>query len=181
MLRQLFRVVLTLALLVGFLVIAAFGFTALTLIVGDWFYERIWRAVEQSWAGSPAALSRDSGAGSPTRCGCWCRRCSARCSLADRAGAAWSAAWWAVLGCVFSGAHPRPRTHRPAARGARTTHVQRRALLRASRRTLGFGVAVQLCFLVPGGGIVVMAAAVAGATELARDLLTLPGACSVTS
>jgi CysZ protein len=44
---------------------------------------------------------------------------------------------------------------------------------------LGFGVAVQLCFLVPGGAIVVMPAAVAAATHLTRDLLAeAPGAGS---
>ena len=38
-------------------------------------------------------------------------------------------------------------------------------------RILGFGVATQLCFLVPLGAIITMPAAVAGATVLARSLL----------
>ena len=38
---------------------------------------------------------------------------------------------------------------------------------------LGFGVAVFLCFLIPLGAILVMPAAVAGATLLSREALGL--------
>ena len=38
-------------------------------------------------------------------------------------------------------------------------------------RVLGFGVATQLCFLVPLGAVATMPAAVAGSTLLARSLL----------
>jgi len=37
-------------------------------------------------------------------------------------------------------------------------------------RTLGFGIATQLCFMVPLGAIITMPAAVAGSTILARAL-----------
>src|SRR5690606_22033744 len=48
----------------------------------------------------------------------------------------------------------------------------RSSLIGAHRaRMLGFGVATQLCFLVPLGAVVVMPTAVAGATVLARHLL----------
>ena len=46
----------------------------------------------------------------------------------------------------------------------------------ASARTLGFGVATYLLFLVPFVAIVVMPAAVAGATLLTKDALGEPGA-----
>ena len=47
----------------------------------------------------------------------------------------------------------------------------RRALLRTrSARTLGFGVATQLCFLVPLGAVLTMPAAVVGATLLAQEV-----------
>jgi CysZ protein len=50
----------------------------------------------------------------------------------------------------------------------------RRRLLRANRPTaLGFGVAVFLCFLIPLGAVLVMPAAVAGATLLTRRALGL--------
>jgi CysZ protein len=39
------------------------------------------------------------------------------------------------------------------------------------RRALGFGVATQLCFLVPFGAVLTMPAAVAGAAELSQSLL----------
>ncbi len=48
-------------------------------------------------------------------------------------------------------------------------------LARDRGAVLGFGVATQLCFLVPLGAVAVMPAAVAGATMLARDLLDRPG------
>lgn len=48
----------------------------------------------------------------------------------------------------------------------------RRAHLKANRpTTLGFGVAVFVCFLIPLGAVIVMPAAVAGATLLARRSL----------
>jgi CysZ protein len=77
-----------------------------------------------------------------------------------------------VLGFVFTARIlALELTTRPLeARGM--TRVERRAALRTrSPRVLGFGVGVQLCFLVPGGAILVMPAAVAGATHLARHVL----------
>ncbi|HEY6800895.1 MAG TPA: hypothetical protein VI121_09645, partial [Agromyces sp.] len=48
----------------------------------------------------------------------------------------------------------------------------RRALLRGHRaELLGFGIATQLCFMIPLGAIVTMPAAVAGSTLLARSAL----------
>jgi CysZ protein len=45
-------------------------------------------------------------------------------------------------------------------------------VLRAHRpEALGFGTAVFLCFLVPGGAVLLMPAAVAGGTLLARHVL----------
>src|SRR5690606_28919462 len=65
------------------------------------------------------------------------------------------------------------------ARGLRLR--DRRRLLGANRaRTLGFGVACYLLFLVPFAAIVVMPAAVAGATILARGSLEARSALVVT-
>jgi CysZ protein len=51
----------------------------------------------------------------------------------------------------------------------------RRAALRANRaRSLGFGVAVFCCCLIPFGAVLIMPAAVAGATLLARQSLGQP-------
>ena len=56
------------------------------------------------------------------------------------------------------------------ARGARPDRraERRRGAAHPNARVVGFGVAVNLCMLVPGGAVLVMPAAVAGATELAR-------------
>jgi CysZ protein len=52
---------------------------------------------------------------------------------------------------------------------------ERRRMLRTQRKTaLGFGVAIFLCFLIPLGGVLVMPAAVAGGTLLARKVFGLP-------
>jgi CysZ protein len=78
----------------------------------------------------------------------------------------------AVLGLVVAGRLlagelvSRPLEARGMDRAARA------GLMRAHRGAmLGFGVCVQACFLVPFGGILVMPAAVAGATYLAREAL----------
>jgi CysZ protein len=48
-------------------------------------------------------------------------------------------------------------------------------MLRSRRpMALGFGVATFVCFLIPGGAILIMPAAVAGATVLSRRLFNLP-------
>lgn len=176
-LAQLFRIAVTLTLLAGFVVIAVLAFTGLTLVVGDWFYERIWLAVEQQLGG----FSRDSepgfwrGVADSLRLAVPAILSALLVTVVGLVPVVGTVAA-AVLGVVFAGRLlARELTSRPMdARGL--THEQRRALFRGRRaRTLGFGVAVQLCFLVPGGAILVMAPAVAGATQLTRDLLTGAG------
>lgn len=171
---KLLRVVAALALLIGFVVLAAFGFTALTLLIGDWFYERIWWAVETELGGMPekheAGFWRSVGDS---------LRLVVRAVLFSLLLALLSfipvvgTVLGAVLGFVFTARIlALELTTRPLeARGL--TRVERRAALRTrSPRVLGFGVAVQLCFLVPGGAIIVMPAAVAGATHLARHVIS---------
>jgi CysZ protein len=53
--------------------------------------------------------------------------------------------------------------------------VQRRQMLRRNRPlALGFGVATFVCFLIPLGAVLVMPAAVAGATLMTRRVYGLP-------
>lgn len=55
--------------------------------------------------------------------------------------------------------------------------ADRRRLLRAHRpEALGFGTAVFVCFFIPGGAVLLMPAAVAGATLLARQVLAAAAA-----
>lgn len=171
--RNLLRLGFGLALVVGLIVLYAFAFTALTLFVGDWFYQRIWRIVE-------ADLGEFTAGPEP---GFW-RSAGDALRLVVRAiftgllivlfglipviGTVLAV----VIGTFLSGRLVALElTTRPLeARGM--TRQQRRAALRShSPRVLGFGVAVHLCFLIPGGAIIVMPAAVAGATVLAKHVL----------
>lgn len=170
---RLFRVVVAVSLLIGFVVLAAFTFTGLTLLIGDWFYERIWRAVETDLGGMPAEHQTGfwRSVGDAFRLFVRAILTSVLLVLLSFIPVVGTIAA-AVLGLFFTARilatelTTRPLEARGLMRG------ERRAALRARPpRVLGFGVAVQLCFLVPGGAILVMPAAVAGATHLARHLI----------
>ena len=167
------RVAVGTAMLGAAIVLAAVSFTALTLVIGDPFYERIWRAVESD-LGTPDLEDRTGfwraardGLALFVR-GIGCAILAALCGLVPVVGG--------VLGFVaavgMSGwlLADELTTRALAARGIQA--VERRALRRHHRaRVLGFGVATQLCFLVPLGAVATMPAAVAGATVLGRELL----------
>lgn len=170
--RELLRGAAGAAVVIGVGVLALYTFTTLTLLVGDPFYERIWRRTEA-----------DLGGYTPAPFGFWR-------SIGDTALLVLRAVGYGlttlvvgvipvvgamagpILGAVLGG-HllARELTQRPfQARGL--GRDARRRLLRGSRaRELGFGVMTQLFFLVPGGAILVMPAAVVGSTRLARELL----------
>lgn len=154
------------------LVVTAVTFTALTLMVGEPFYERIWKQVET-----------DTGASVPAAdYGFWRGARDGLMLLLRGVLAALIAAvlgFIPVVGGVLGGAVGLTLTawllaDELAARGLAArglTRVERRELLRGRRAlTFGFGLATQLCFLVPLGAIVTMPAAVAGATLLAREV-----------
>ena len=155
-------------------------FTAVTLLIGDPFYERISELVEDRFGGVPDAVDA----------GFWP---SLRRSLADSLrligisvliGIPLFALGFVpvvgqtvvpVLGGAVGGwllaveltGVPFQR------RGQRLRH--RRAVLARHRPVvLGFGVAVFCCFLIPLGAILLMPAAIAGATLLARQTLGQP-------
>ncbi|MFC5730685.1 MULTISPECIES: EI24 domain-containing protein [Nocardioides] len=171
--RSVFRIGLLLMLLVGAGMLAIVTFTGLTLAVGDPFYEKIWKEVEISLGGDV-----------PGRGVGWVRGALDGLVLVGM-GLAMAVVVLAlgllpligtvigaVLGLVVSGRLlagelvSRPLEARGMDRAARS------ALLRQHRGAmLGFGVCVQACFLIPLGGILVMPAAVAGATYLAREAL----------
>lgn len=177
-LRDLLRLGLAVLVVLGFVVVSSLTFTAITLTVGDPFYEKIWAETERMLGGEVP----DQGPG------LWK-------SVKDGAALAGTglllglgvfvlgllpvvgAVVGLVLGVTVSGRLLAGELlSRPLeARGM--DRVARAEVLRRDRAAvLGFGVATQLCFLVPLGGVVVMPAAVAGATMLARDLLERPPA-----
>jgi CysZ protein len=157
----------------GALVVAAVSFTALTLFIGEPFYDRIWRTVESDLG--RGAIDADYGF--------WRSVADTLALLARGLGVAVTAALiglipvvGGVLGTIFAVSFTgwlltdeltaRALTARGISRSTR------RKLMRRHRgRVLGFGVATQLCFLIPFGAVATMPAAVAGSTLLARTLL----------
>jgi len=170
--RGIVRTVVAIALLTAGIIGAVYSFTTLTLLIGDPFYERIWRGAEQhfgEFTPQPVRLLRSLGDGVKLVLrAVGYALITAAVGLIPVVGQAASA----VLGPVLAG-HllARELTVRPfEARGI--DQAARATVLRGSRaRELGFGIAVQLCFLVPGGAIAIMPAAVVGATRLARSML----------
>lgn len=157
----------------GAIVLAAVTFTGLTLFVGDPFYERIWLAVERELGGEPTGdgigFWRSAGdAVSFIALGVLVSIGVALSGLVPLIGGVLAP----VLGVVLSGRLLAWELTGRAFESRGISAADRRALLRSHRvRLLGFGVATQLCFMVPLGAVITMPAAVAGATMLARTVL----------
>lgn len=155
------------------LVLIAISFTALTLLVGEPFYARIWRAVE--------ADQGDHAIDAPY--GFWPSIGDALSLIARGAVVAVLAlavgflplvggVLSTILGVTLTGWIVADELTSRALTARGLSGRQRRELRRAHRaRVLGFGILTQLCFLVPLGAVVSMPAAVAGSTLLARTLL----------
>jgi CysZ protein len=178
--RDLLEVLAGIAIVGVSVLLGLLAFTAVTLAIGDPFYERISERVENRFGGVPDAIE----------VGFWR---SLRRSVVDSirlitlsilagiplfllglipvVGQIVSPVLGALVGgwllaVELTGA-PFQR------RGQRLRH--RRRALRAHRPlALGFGVAVFLCFLIPLGAILLMPAAIAGATLLSRRVLGHP-------
>lgn len=167
------RVTAGTALVGAALVVVAISFTALTLVVGEPFYDRIWRAAEREQGGEvPDA-----------RYGFW-RSAGDAASLVSRGLLVAIAAGLlglipviggvigTITGVLLTGWLLSDELTSRALTARGLDSRARRRLRRKNRaRVLGFGVAVQLCFLVPLGAVAMMPAAVAGATMLSRSLL----------
>jgi len=167
------RITIGTAMVGAALVLVAVSFTALTLIIGEPFYDRIWRSVEQD-LGDPALESEYGfwrsvldGLGLFVR-GVAIALVAALLGLIPVVGG--------VVGTVFAvlltGWLLADELSSRALTARGLDRRTRRALMRRHRaRVLGFGVATQLCFMVPLGAVATMPAAVAGSTALARSLL----------
>ncbi len=170
--RDLLRWLIGIALLGGAVVVGIATFTALTLVVGEPFYDRIWRSVEQELGGrvpdAPYGLASSIGdaLGLLGR-GLLAALGAGAVALVPLVGGPAAA----VVGALLNG---RVIADELSSRGLTARGLdarQRSALIRSQpARVLGFGVAVHVCFLVPFAAIVVMPAAVAGAALLARHL-----------
>ncbi|WP_336646331.1 EI24 domain-containing protein [Microbacterium sp. USHLN186] len=154
-------------------VLASITFTALTLLIGDPFYQRIWRAVETDLGGD--VPEGDGGflvaLGESIRLialGVLVAVLALVVGFVPLIGAPLAA----ITSVLLSGRLlARELTGR--ALNARDIPSRQRSHLFAAHRArlLGFGAATQLCFLVPLGAVFIMPTAVAAATLLARDLL----------
>ncbi|GGH37817.1 EI24 domain-containing protein [Microbacterium album] len=172
----LLRLVLGAALLAGSVVLAIVTFTALTLVVGEPFYDRIWRSVEQDLGGSvpdaPYGLWRSVGdSASLVARGAFAALCAGLTGLVPVIGGACAA----VLGALLNGRVLADELASRALTARGLPASERARFLRGHRaRVLGFGVAVHVCFLIPFAAIAMMPAAVAGATLLARHVAGEP-------
>lgn len=165
----------------GALMLSVVTFTALTLAVGDPFYEKIWKETELMLGG----VVPDQGVG-------WLR------TIVDAGALALLGLVTGVLVFVVGlvpvvGAFVGPIAGvavagRLLAGELVSRPLEARGLDRAARKAvlagqgpalLGFGVCVQLCFVVPFGAVLMMPAAVVGSTMLAREALDAAPASTV--
>ncbi|MDG4806433.1 EI24 domain-containing protein [Micromonospora sp. WMMD1120] len=178
--RSLVRVIAGLAFLGLGGLLGVLTFTAVTLVIGDPFYEKISERVEERYGGTPGAVDVPF-LSSLRRSSVDSVRLVALSALVGIPlfvagfipvlgqtvvpviGAA-VGGWFLAVELVGAPFYRR---------GMRLP--ERRAILKADRPTaLGFGVAVFLCFLIPLGAVLVMPAAVAGAALLTRRRLGQP-------
>ncbi len=173
---ELLRTALALGIVVGAVVLCVLTFAAITLTVGEPFYERISRSVE----------ARLGGVHQGAELGFWRSAAKGLRDAAVLIGMAVGTALvvfvvgliplvGSVLGLVTGavlGGRALARELTGIAGDARgMTLAERRALLAAHRwRSLGFGMVAYLLLLVPGLAVVAMPAAIVGGTLLVRDL-----------
>ncbi|WP_199183135.1 EI24 domain-containing protein [Cryobacterium sp. Y29] len=167
------RVVAAAAVTAAGILLLAYTFVAVTLVVGDPFYERIWRAVETNLGDAPVETPRGllrSVVDALKLVGLAVLGALVLllCGLIPGLGQLLAL----VLGALFGGWILCLELTGFAFDARGFTLKQRRRMLRARRpRSLGFGVLTYLLFLIPGAAVIVMPAAAAGAAMLSRDLL----------
>lgn len=160
--------------------LAVVAFTAVTLLVGDPFYERIWRRVEEHEGDPPADVDRGFWRGLARSAGD-----SVRLLLATAVvGVLLFVGGFVpvlgqtvvpVVGALTGGWFLAVELTGYAFDARGRSLAERRRMLAAHRaRTLGLGTATYLLFFVPLGAVLVMPAAVAAATLLAREVTAGP-------
>ncbi|QNO38152.1 EI24 domain-containing protein [Protaetiibacter sp. SSC-01] len=174
--RVALRVVVGTALVIGAGVLSARVFTALALTIGGPIYERIGTIVDESYG----EVARAEGPG-------FWRSLGDMSGIVARSVLGAAAIFLiglvpvvgsiasAVIGVIFTATIISREFTLQAMQVRGMDAGARRAVHRRWRwRRLGFGLAVQLCYLVPLGAVLSMPAAVAGGTHLARRMLGEP-------
>jgi CysZ protein len=174
--RQATRVVVGIAIVGGALLLGIVSFTAVTLLVGDPFYEKISERIEDRFGGVPGAVELP-----------WWRSVgdSLRLILISLCftvplflggfipllGQTVIPVLGALIGGWFLAVE---LVGVPFGRRGLRLHDRRRMLQAHRKIAVGFGTAVFVCCLVPLVAVLIMPAAVAGGTLLARRVLGLP-------
>jgi len=170
--RTALRAAVGVVITIAALVLAGVVFTALTLLIGDPFYQRIWRAVENDLGGD--VPEGDGGflvaLGESIRLialGALVALLTLVLGFIPLIGAVVAAVTSVLLtGRLLA----RELTGRALNARDMTTYDRSQLFTGRRARLLGFGAATQLCFMVPLGAVVTMPAAVVGATMLAREI-----------
>jgi CysZ protein len=172
----------TVRILAGIAILAAAGvlvialFAVVTLAVGDPFYERIWRRVETDLGGVPDEVETAFWPGVRRAVGDGIILVATSLLIAILVLAIGFIPVIGQIAGIVAGALVGGRTLAIELTGfagdARGMSLRERRRLLASRRalSLGFGIAVYLTFLIPGGAVATTPAATAGATLMLREL-----------
>jgi CysZ protein len=178
--RDLLRVLASLALLGAAGLLGVLTFTAVTLLIGDPFYEKISELVEHRYGGVPNAVEvpfwRSIGRSlvDSLRLIGFSILCGIPLFVLGFVPVVGQIVPPVLGGAIGGWLLALELTGAPFQRRGQRLRDRRR-VFRANRPlALGFGVAVFLCFLIPLGAVLIMPAAVAGATLLSRRALGLP-------
>ncbi|HEV7948665.1 MAG TPA: EI24 domain-containing protein [Glaciihabitans sp.] len=171
------RIAVTVAVIAVAALLAVYTFTAVTLFVGDPFYERIWRSVENQLGNAPDPIETGFWRGLGRAVGDGVRLLFPAllvglvvliCGIVPLIGAPLAL----VIGALIGGWVLAVELTGFAFDARGFTLAQRRQALRRNRAvSVGFGGAAYLLFLVPVVAVIAMPAAVAGAAMLSRDAL----------
>lgn len=156
------------------------GYTAITLAVGDPFYEKISEKVDDQFGGLRNAVELPwyrelaRGLGESVRLIMFSVVVGIALFLAGLLPAVGQTVV-PVIGAIIGGwTLSVELTGVAFARRGMRLKDRRRVLRRHRPLALGFGVGVFLCFLIPFGAVIIMPAAVAGATLLTRNTMGEP-------
>jgi CysZ protein len=178
--RNLVRALAQIAILGVYVLVSIVAFTGLTLAIGDPFYEKISERIEDRCGGTPGAVNRpwwwELGRGivESLRLVTLSIVLGVLLLLAGLLPGIGQTVVPVIGAFVGGWALAVELTGVAFARRGLGLRARRQALRQHRWLALGFGVTVFVCFLIPLGGVLLMPAAVAGATLLTRRVHAQP-------